>query len=447
MFDKRLVLLLLFLLNSGCFLFGPSYKKPDLTIPTHWPNGQAVQINEQISLPDLIWWKQFESPELNELIIKAVKRNGEPNIALANMDYAKSQLLEIKLSWLPTASLFAGYSQFPILGNPGANIIIFPLYVVNILQQYKQQKGAKARYDASIDARDCIKLSLIAQVSATFFTLLAENESLILYQKLLSDYKIHLKLAQNRYNNGIISQDEIDILQSKITEIKSQIDICKHNIIVGKNALHYLVNENPGNLVIKKKFGAINTDGIIPGNIPVSVLKNRPDVRRAEKLLKAANADVGATIATFLPTIALGNFLGTSSRLGGIALTQSGVSSPVFDLPIFAQVKASKATYKVEYIKYIVTVRAALRDVANDLSAYTAYSKQLKYNSSALASIKRRCFLAERRYSHGISDELELIQCNTRIDQFKLLINKNKLEKMTAIITLYQDLGGGYNGV
>jgi multidrug efflux system outer membrane protein len=447
LFDKRLLIFSCFLLLSSCFLFGPTYKKPQLNIPLQWPNQQAIKINENIYLPDLVWWKLFDSPELNALIIKALKRNGEPNTALANIEYAQSQLLEIKLSWLPTLSLFAGYSQFPILGNPGLNIIAFPLYIVNIIQQYKQQKGAKARYEASIYARDCIKLSIIAQVSTAFFALLQQEKALTIHQDLMKDYQTYLKLVQNQYKNGLTSLDSIDMLQSQIKETESQIDITKHNIIVSKNALHYLVNDNPGELVINKTFDSINTNGVIPGELPVCVLTNRPDIRRAEALLRAANADVGAAIAAYLPSISLGAFLGTSSRQGGIYLAQAGMSTPVIDLPIFAQVKGSKASYKVAYINYIVAVRAALRDVANDLSAYTAYSDQLKNNLSALESKKQHCYLVEKRYSHGISDKLELMQCKIIVDQFNLLVNKNKLEKMTAIVTLYQDLAGGYNGV
>lgn len=447
MFAKRLLLILLFLLNSGCFLFGPKYKKPELNIPTHWPNAQAIQINEKISLPDLIWWKQFDSPELNELIIKSIKNNRDPNLAIARIEYAQSQLQEIKLSWLPSLSMFAGYSQFPILGNPGANIIAFPLYTVNIMQQYKQQKGARARFEANIYARDCIKISIIAQVSTAFFTLLAQQEALALYRNLLNDYKIYLNLIKQKYENGLISEDQFDIIESQVKETESQIELTKHNIVVSKNSLHYLLNDNPGNLHLKKTFNSINTDGLIPGNIPARVLNNRPDVREAEARLRAANADVGAAVATFLPSLAIGAFLGSGSRVGGISLAQVGTNSPVFDLPIFAQVKASKATYRMEYVRYIAAVRRALRDVANDLSAYSAYNFQFKNNLSALASKKQHCYLIGKRFSHGVADNLEFIQCKVNIDKVAILINKNKLEKMISIITLYQDLAGGYNGV
>ena len=445
--DKRLLVFIFFLLNSGCFLLGPTYTKPRLNIPLKWPDERGIIVNEQINLPCLTWWKQYNSPELNELIVKALKNNGEPNTAIANIEYAQSQLQEIKLGWIPNLTVLTGYSQFPILGNPGATVIAFPLYMINLIQQYKQQKGAKARLEASIYARDAVKLSIIAQVSSAFFTLLAQKEALILYQDLLKDYRTYLKLAQNQYTNGLIPQDKIDLLQSQIQETASQVELSKHNIIVSKNALHYLLNENPGDIKINKTFNSINTDSVIPANLPVSVLNNRPDVRQAERLLKAANEDIGVSVANLLPTLTLGAYLGTGSRVGGIKLAEGYLNTPVVDLPLFAQIKASKATYKMQYIKYIVVVRAALRDVANDLSAYTTYSNQLRNNLSALASKKRNCHLVKQRFRHGLTNNIELIQCQINIKQFELVTNKNKLEKMIAIINLYQDLAGGYNGV
>ncbi len=438
---------LFFLLNSGCFLLGPTYTKPAVNIPVKWPDERGVKIDDQANLPCLLWWKQFDSPELNAFIINALKKNGDPNIAIANIEYAQSLLQQIKLSWIPNLTLLTGYSQFPILGNPGNVVIAFPLYAVNLIQQYKQQKGAKLRLEASYYARDAVKLSIITQVSSAFFTLLAQKEALALYQTLLKDYRTYLMLARNQYQNGLIPQDTIDLLESQIQQTASQVEISKHNIVVSQNALHYLLNENPGSFKINKSFRSINTDSVIPTNLPVRVLNNRPDIRQSEALLRAANADVGAAVATLLPTLTLGAYLGSGSNVGGISLAETYLNTPVFDLPIFAQIKASKATYKVQCINYIVAIRAALRDVANDLSAYTTYTKQLNNNASALASKKRLCHLAKQRYRHGIADNIELVQCQINVDQFELLMNKSKLEKMIAIITLYQDLAGGYNGV
>ena len=446
--DKRLLIFLCFLLSSGCFLLGPTYTKPAINIPQKWPNKHTFKKHKPLNLPELMWWKQFRSPELNQFIQKALQYNGQPQIAITNIEYARSQLEQVKLNWIPNVTALTGFSQFPILGNTGNVVLAYPLYVVNILQLYKQQKSAQSVYEASIYAKDCAKLVVIAQTSASFFTLIAQIEAINLYHKLLNDYHTHLRLAQSQYHAGLTSQDEIDQIESQIKQTQSQIDLTKHNVIVSKNAIHYLFNENPGNIHVTTSFKILNSDSVIPGNLPASVLNSRPDIREAEALLKAANADVGAVIANLLPSITLGAYLGRggSSLRGPIKLFEAYFNTPIIDLPIFAQISASKARYKALYIKYIVAVRQALRDVSNDLSAYSAYSKQLQNNSSALMNEKQRCHLAEQRYLHGIEDNVGVILCKIKLDQFELTINQNKLEKMISIVKLYQDLGGGYHG-
>ncbi len=447
MFKKRWLVLLCVLLSNGCFLFGPTYTKPSLNIPPQWPHQTPVKTDAPANLPDLRWWKQFGSLELNTFIQKALLQNNEPKIAVANIEYARSQLDEVKLNWLPNLTALAGYSQFPILGNPGNVFIAYPLFVVNILQLYKQQKSAQAIYEASIYAKDCVRLVVIAQTAAGFFTLIAQKEALKLYNQLLKDYRDYLHLAQSQYNAGLTSQDNIDRIGRQMKQIQAQIEITQHNIMVSNNALHFLFNENPGFLEVKTSFKHLNSNGVIPGNLPTSVLSYRPDVLKAEALLKAANADVGSVTANLLPTVTLGAYLGAGSSIKGpIRLGEAYINTPVIDLPIFAQISASKARYKAIYIQYIVTVKEALRDVANDLSAYSAYSNQLNINTSALNDEKRRCHLAELRYRHGLDDKIELIKCKIEMDQFELMINQNKLEKMIAIVNLYQNLAGGYHG-
>ncbi|HAU1636796.1 TPA: efflux transporter outer membrane subunit [Legionella pneumophila] len=447
MFRKRWLILLCVLLNNGCFLLGPEYRKPPVNVPQKWPHNYSIQTKQTAYLPDLYWWEQFNSQELNAFIQKALQNNHQIHLAMANIESAQSQLQQIQLNWLPNLTALAGYSQFPVLGNPGTTVIAYPAYIINIFQQYKQQKSAQAMLEASIYAQYSARLVVIAQTSASFFTLVAQNEALHLYNKLLKDYRTYLKLTQSQYRSGLISLDNITQIKSHIQRIEAQIQVVQHNIVVSKNALHFLFNENPGDVQIKALFENIDSNQLIPGNLPASVLSMRPDIHEAEALLKAAHADVGAITANLLPGINLGAFLGEGSNVdGAIKLGQAYLNGPIIDLPLFAQIDVSKARYKAIYIKYITTIREALRDVANDLSAYSAYSQQLNNNKLALSDEKQRCHLAEVRYRHGIDDYLHLIKCQILLDEFKLMINQNKLEKLLSMVTLYQDLGGGYHG-
>ncbi len=426
-----------------------SYDRPTVLIPKVWPHVPDSTTDIATNVSEIAWWTQYHSDELNELILKALKQNNNLQIAIAKTQYAQSQLNSVKLNWLPGLSLLAGQSQFPIFGNPGAFFIAAPLYIVNIIQQYKEQKGAEAIKQASMDAKDCVKLLIIAEVSASFFTLISQQDTLNLYKKLLHDYQTQLHLAQTKYRSGLISPDDIDQIKAQIKETRSQIAITQHNINVVKNTLHFLLNEDPGELIIKTSFKDLNTNQLIPGDLPLTVLNNRPDIREADALLRAAHHNVGATAANLLPSITLGAYLGKGSTINGrtINATEFYVDTPIINLPVFAQISASKAQQKAAGLNYINTVRGALRDVDNDLSAYTAFTDQYNTNLSAYQNKKQQCHWVELRFKNGINDNTDIVKCHITLHQFELVLNQNKLEKMKVIIKLYQDLGGGYHGV
>ncbi len=435
------------LLNAGCGLL-PRYQKPEVNVLKQWPHAVNLTINDRVDLADMTWWKQFHNDELNTLISTALQRNNQLNIALAKIDYAQSQLNGVKLNWLPGMSLLSGWSQFPVLGNPGAFFIAAPQYILNIFQQYKQQQSASAQVKASMHAKTCVRVVIIAQVSANFFTLLAEQEAYRLYKKLVKLYRQLLALQQTNYNSQLIAEDELDEIQSEIQQLLAQMSIVKHRIAVCKNTLHYLLNDNPGDMVVHSSFQHINSNPFIPSNLPLSVLNNRPDVNEAEALLIAANADIGVSGANLLPSMTLGAYLGSGSSIHGpINLLESYVSIPAVNLPAFAQISASKARYKASYIHYVDTIRGALRDIDNDLSAFRTYSEQLSLNGKALKKQQRHCHLANKRYQYGIDAYIDVLQCNIKTKRLALTLNQNKLEKMLVMVKLYQDLAGGYHGV
>lgn len=426
----------------------PAHKRPPVNIIETWPSITHFKVNDNISLPELTWWKQFNSPELNCFMIKALHENNDINVAIANMDEARHQLEAVKLGWLPSMNLLGGYTQFPIFGNPGTTIIAFPLYAINLIKQYQEQKTAKRLFLASIYAKDAAKLTLIAEVSTAYFTLLAQNEELMLDKQLLNHHRKYLKLVQSQYQHGLSPPDRIDEIRNEISGIQARIDVIGHNIVMSKNALHYLLNENPGDIHIKKTFAEIKTDNIIPGNLPATVLRHRPDVRQSEATLAAAYTNIGAVTAALLPEIHLGAFVGEGSNFSSpIRLGEAIALTPIVQFPTFAKIAASSAKYRALCFKYTETIRKALRDVYNDLSAYKAYTNQLDHLQAALNYEEKHCNLAAKRYQHGLTDDVELVRCHIRLDNLKIRISRSKLEKMTAIVTLYQDLAGGYRGI
>ncbi|KTD09175.1 outer membrane efflux protein [Legionella gratiana] len=448
----NLFFLLLFMIGNflqGCSSSQHNHDESKLQVPAKWPQQPAqVKMDDRIDLPDMAWWRQLNNPELNHSIQQALHNNNSVHIAAANLQYAQAQLKQVKLNWIPGMSILSGYSQMPNLGDPGAFLALFPQYVLNIFQQIKQQKSAQYQVEASSYAQDGVRLTLIGQVSASYFTLLAQRQAQQIYQRLVHDENKLMSLYQSQYRAGLIAKDKIDTLASQIKQTQSQYVMTQHNIIVSQNALHFLLNQNPGPFSLKASFNQLDDLKIIPGNLPATVLKNRPDVREAEAKLKVANVDIGVARANLLPSVRLDSLLGFSQKTkGAFALNEAYLNTPAINPPVFGLIQASKARSLAVYYAYVETIKKALQEVDNALSAYSAYSDQLLQNQSGFLDEKKHCALVDSRYSRGIVSLSEVVSCQIKLDYYELVINHNKLEKMLALVVLFQDLGGGYHGV
>lgn len=433
-----------FLLASGCT---STYQTPKVAVPKQWPHDHMHTTRSNVPLKKMQWWQQYHQPTLNRLIKRAVLQNNDIHQAIANIEYAQAQLQEIKLNWLPNATLMAGVSQFPILANPGGFGLIAPLYVINIFQQYQQQKSGQQLLEASLYAKDCAILMVISTVATSYFTLLAEQEAAFLYEQLIKDEAHHLALTKSQYYAGLISDDDVQRIESQLEQTKALLDITLHNIVVSKNALHFLLNENPGEFKIQESFQSIHDSALMPNLIPVNVLHQRPDIRQQEAVLKSQYANVGASIANLLPSITLGAYLGAGTTSHGpMNVIESYASIPI-NLPFYAQIKVNQAQFKNSYIQYIKTIRMALRDIDNDLSKYHAKQKELAHVKRALAHSSALCNLAAKRLDYGISDDIEVTACMVQVDELKIKLNQSKLQTMLSLVQLYQDLAGGYHAV
>lgn len=441
----RILLAALFL--SGCVHQEPARQKPDINLPRQWPHSSTkIEMHANLDLPDLLWWKHYQQPQLNEAIQRALKENNNLQIASAHVEYSEALLKQIKLNWLPGLTLLTGASQMPYLGNPGLFIAVLPSYALNIFQQIKQQKSATHQLAASRYARDSVRLVVTSRVTSSYFTLLAQNEMADIQETLLTRQKQLLHLYQRKFNTGISAKDKVVELQGQVLQTEAQLAVTRHNITLSENALHLLMNENPGRFSIKKRFSQLKTNSIIPGAFPVTVINNRPDVREATALLRVANANIGAATSTLLPSIKLDAFLGKGSSIGNASLGEGLISAPLLNFPAFGLIDASKAQYHAQTSAWMEIVKQALRDVDNDLSAFSAFGKQLDRDLGAVQQLQQKCDLVSSRYKHGLSSEITTLHCQIELSQARLRVNQDKLAKMLSIVMLYQDMGGGYGG-
>lgn len=469
---KQLVISLLVGGMTGCAIYGPTYEKPKMDVDQGWVSkDKLANIESGIDLSNDAWWGKFNDKELNGLIESALANNNNIQMAIGNIVQAQGYLQQIKMNWIPTINAQATYSSSQLVGanviSPSATstgsiaaaasngyaVGLVPSYMLNIFQQIRMQEAAKAGLMVSIYTKNAMRITIIGQVAGGYFTLVAQDYQLQQQKQLVEDIGKQLELAKAQYKLGYISLLTLQNTEQQYYTAKAQIPVIENNVVQSKNALRVLTNQNPGNINRDDDFMSIKVDGVIPVGLPSDVLKSRPDVKQAEEQLKQANANIGVATSNFFPSISLTSPIGTSandlSKLfsAGTDFWQNQIQAtmPILNLSLYGQIKGAKGAYYNAYYNYINTVKTAFQQVDNSLSGHeqltNSYSAQeLQYKSTMLGYD-----LGNQRYKDGADSYSTMLNYKITMDKAAITLSSIKLQQLQSIVTLYQNLAGGYN--
>lgn len=452
---NNLICLAIVITLTACSMFDQPYNTPNLNVPATWnKTDKSLKMNaidQAQSLAELSWWQQFDDPNLNKTIESALINNNDIKIAVANLTNAQGQLKQVQFGWIPNIPLVVGFSQMWTFNNAGYFLGLFPSYTLNIFSQIKAQDQAKHQLEATKYAAYGTRLTIIGQAASSYFTLASQKHQLQLTIELLKMYKQRETAYRKQFELGLADAKTVSNSSNDIMQIEAQLSTLENNIIVSQNAIRYLINQNPGNIDMVTNFEKLNTDSIAPGSLPATVLANRPDIKAAEEQLKASNAGVGQAYSNLLPSIQLDDFVaGTSQNISGIRnpqglnMAEAYLNIPLLNPRAYGQIDSSKAQYSKDYYAYEQIVRKALRDVENDLSIHHLYTK--RYNDFTLAnlSLQQSCSNEIIQFQNGLSNYTAVLECQIGLKQSQIALTQTRLDKLLAIVALYQDLGGGY---
>lgn len=466
---KRLSILLIGVLVTGCGIWGPSYEKPNLDTPDKWHSTDSLsQMESDANLPDTAWWRNFNDPKLNGLVESALKNNNNIQMAIGNIIQAEGNLQRVRMGWVPTLSVSPSYGSTGSFGsgtsntanafttgggNAGYQVGLMPNYTLNIMQQLRMQEQAEAQLLVAKYTKDAMRLTVISQVAGSYFTLGQQRYTLELQKQLVTDTGKLYELAKGQYNHGLISLLTLQQYLENYQNAKAQVPIIENNIVATQNALKVLINQNPGEVMMGSKFIEMPMTGIIPANMPSTVLKQRPDIMQAEQNLVAANANIGVATSFFFPTLNITGGVGTAtsqfSQLFSSTTdwwsTQIGARMPVLNMAQFGVIKGAKGAYYTSYYQYVQTVRQAFAEVDNGLSGHQkitdSYNQQLEAYNSSVTAYK----LGIDNFKNGYFNELQELNYKVSMENAAISLANTKLNQLQSIVNLYQALAGGYN--
>jgi NodT family efflux transporter outer membrane factor (OMF) lipoprotein len=463
----RLAYLALVLL-AGCSL-GPRYQAPEHEVPAAY---RATLASAATAWPGPEWWRGFGSPELDALIAQARAANFDLAAAAARVAQADAQLRIAGAPLLPTVNAqgseswsraalqsrtasgsvgFSGrYSEIRSFRvGPSASWELDIWGRIRANREAAQADALASRFDQA-----SVALTVVTSVASTWFQACALRDRLDVAARNLADAEAVLRAISARQQVGTASALDVSQQEALVAGIRVQVPALRSQMEQQINALGLLVGRPPSAIVVRPgTLARMRLPPAAPG-LPSMLLTRRPDIATAEAQLRAANADIRAARANFLPQIALTGSAGwTSLALGtlfgpGSVFANAALSATqnVFANGLrTAQLDLTKARAEELVADYRRAVVQGFTDVENSIQATNFSTEQEALSRQAVAIAQRSADIARAQLLAGTVDIVTALQAQTTLFNDLDQLAQVRLSRFQSVLSLYKALGGGWS--
>lgn len=450
----------------GCALLGPDYQRPSFSLPEFFSSeNSGEEVGAALSAENP-WWELYQDPTLNELVGKALENNTDIKLAVARVEEADAFMREVGAALFPTIDLDAGGSRSrisqlganPLIGNvqpirESYNIQLGTSFELDFWGKLRRAKeSARAQALASRYAHDTVALSLTGLVVSNYLQLRSLDSQIALSEDSLRTRDESLALTKKRLEGGVSSA--LDVYQAEVasSSLAAQIVELKRQRAISENQLAVLT----GQLDLKLAAGSIDQLPVPPqppAGLPSALLESRPDVRQAEELLVAQNANIGVAKAALFPTISLtANYGGESAQLSDVLKSAARIWSGglSLNLPIFdsgrlsARLDQATAQQKQALASYEGTVRTAFQEVNDALVTSRQNAEREALLNNSKESARKAMEVSENRYKSGYSAYIDVLDSQRVYNETAITYIQSRQARLIASVDLFKALGGGW---
>src|ERR1700722_18595174 len=455
-------ILAVLVLEAGCMM-GPKYKRPAVNVPQEYRTPEPQQATQASSLGNEQWWQFYQDPVLTQLIHTAIAQNYDVRIAAARVLEAQAQVGITRSNQFPSASVGADiYSQqnakvsnlFPAYQVNGGELNLSVIWNLDFWGKYRRQtEAARAQLLATEWGQRTVISSLVANVATTYFQLRALDNELEISNRTLASRQQSLQLTQVLEKHGSGSGLDVSQAEQLVYTASETIPDLERQIQQQENVLSVLLGENPQSIPRGRALTEQPAPQDVPAGLPSELLERRPDVRQAEEMMVAANAQIGVAKASFFPNLSLTGLGGLESNALHKFISQPSetwygafnVSQPVFQGgALRSQLRLARASWQEASLAYQKTVQNVLEQVSNSLVASEKDREFREQQELLTRAAQQTDQLSEVLYKNGGASYLQVLTSETNYFSAELNLVQAQFNERLALVQLYEALGGGW---
>jgi NodT family efflux transporter outer membrane factor (OMF) lipoprotein len=457
-----LILLVLPIL-SGCLSIGPDYRAPVPEAPAAWSRLEGPADNA--TAPDLgRWWHNLGDPLLSDIVRQALDANLDLRNAQARLRGARARRAVAPAGFFPAVAASGSRRRSQSSRETGSGMTR-ELYSGSLDASRELDvfggtrrgfEAAEADFESSLAELHAAQVTVAAEAALSYVEMRALQERLRIARDNLASQTETLQLTQWRAQAGLVDSQDVAQARSNREQTRSQIPLLETSLAETQHSLEILLGKQPGSLRARLdvEAGLPAVPERIAAGIPADTLRQRPDIRAAERALAAETARVGVAEAARYPSFNISGSIGLEALTfralgGGDAGTSSllaGITVPIFEAGrLKNQVEIQDAVREQALVAYEKAVLTALQEVENALVSLTRSRERAQALGDATDAARNAADMARLRYASGLIDFQSVLDTERSVRTIEDSLASARADGVLALIRLYKAMGGGWS--
>ncbi|WP_343565757.1 efflux transporter outer membrane subunit [Sphingobacterium sp.] len=434
-------------------------------------------VQDTTNSANIKWRDFFSDPNLIALIDTALKNNQELNVTLQELAIAKNDILLRKGALKPSVGLRAGggvekVGRYTSQGAGDASTEIEPgkempdplgdltigayaSWEIDVWKKLKDsEQAALNRYLATVEGKNFVLSSLIAEIARSYYELLALDNQLAIIKQNIELQDNALEVIKLQKQAARVTELAVQKFQAEVLKTKGMEFETRQQIKETENRINFLMGRFPQAIKRDKNSFVNMVPAKVQTGIPSQLLSNRPDIRAAEYELAAAKLDVQIARKEFYPSLEISAALGLQAFKPSylFKMPESMLYNIIGELaaPLLNKngLKAEFNTANAKQIQAVYNYEKAILnaylEVSTQLSNIENLGKSYDFKNREVEVLNNSVAVSDDLFKSARADYMEVLMTQRDVLDSKLELIETKKQQLNAVVNIYKDLGGGW---
>ena len=449
-------------LLNACSIQQPEIKSVET--PSSWIDAQSIEVVNDPNVVLQRWWESFEDPTLNQLIATASANNYDIRVATQRLIQARSLRDYNKGALLPQVSASPQISRQQSGTNWAEAVGLFNTLNLAVDATWEADifgglrltvQASENEMLSSVESRRDTLVSLLAEVATNYATLRGSQVRAAIARENIAVAKESMRLTKVQFDRGLISDINLAKAQAQYEGAQANLQPLLATIDSSTNSLALLLGTYPAEIkpLVEKQAPALNTPRRLPLVLPSEVMRNRPDIRQAERKLAASLDRVGIAKTNYYPSFQIPLSVGYETTPFGLIFNPASliwsfglnVSQSIFQGGrLDAQLSNAEANAEASRLTYEKSFRSAVSEVETALSGFKTQRNQVVSLTGRVNDFGVTVNRSQELYKRGLKDYLSVLSSQNDLYTAQNALEQSRLSEVNYLISLYKALGGGW---